>query len=171
MALLYLYIKPAFEFIHYKNLSLGKIVKISRYFCWAFAAAGCGQFLVPAAAIFGAPPGSLDWSCRWHDMTLFWPSPLSHLTRPLPDSQVPPPMLPQYPMSLMAAIPGLQVTRSTLTLPACHKCHMSRDLVSPRVISSPLQLPCQGWLPAPILPWEWKGPLSDRLCLSPMLQP
>ena len=25
-----------------------------------------------------------------------------------------------------------------------------------------LQDPCQGWLEAPTLPWEWKGPLSTR---------
>ena len=46
---------------------------------------------------------------------------------------------------------GLQVTSSTETLAR--------------------QEPCQGWLEAPILPWEWKGPLSTRDWESPILQP
>ena len=52
---------------------------------------------------------------------------------------------------LMVGLGMLQLTRLTLTLP--------------------FQIPCQGWVEAPARPWEWNGPLSTRLCLSPMLQP
>ena len=39
------------------------------------------------------------------------------------------------------------------------------------MLTFPLQRPCQGWVAAPDLPWEWKGPLSDSDCLSPILHP
>ena len=56
-------------------------------------------------------------------------------------------------------------------------------------VTLPRQAPCQGWVAAPALPWEWKGqystvqysqqystcewkgPLSTRDCRSPMLHP
>ena len=38
-------------------------------------------------------------------------------------------------------------------------------------VTLPRQAPCQGWVAAPALPCEWKGPLSTRDCRSPMLHP